>query len=176
MRPRWLAAIAAIVIAVTGALTLATPAAADQVWHQSVGRASADAACPADSAADTSAGWSPWTPSWERWANAGTGGFVCSRAITWAYEGGDAPFPGCQQKSADTWMNFGWSRVLAGDMPLYDDSGCTQRSVQFELWPYVYATTADEARDLCQLVSPWSDPTKRETDVNPDIWRCVFVP
>ena len=27
---------------------------------------------------------SSWKPSWEQWANAGTGGWVCSRSITWA--------------------------------------------------------------------------------------------
>ena len=73
-----------------GEVAMISRASADQVWHQSVGRASADAACDASSVADLAAGWSQWAPSWEQWANAGAGGFVCSRQITWARDSAPA--------------------------------------------------------------------------------------
>lgn len=69
-----------------GGIALTPRASADQIWFQSVGRASADAPCEESPAADLIAGWTPWAPSWEDWANGGTGGFVCSRQITWAYD------------------------------------------------------------------------------------------
>jgi hypothetical protein len=49
-----------------------------------VGRASADAPCPANTDEESAAGWSPWAPSYAEWPNGGKGGFVCDRAITWA--------------------------------------------------------------------------------------------
>jgi hypothetical protein len=40
------------------------------LWHQAVGRASKDAGCS-----------DGWNPSWQEWAIASTGGWVCARAI-----------------------------------------------------------------------------------------------
>lgn len=65
-------------------MAVTSRASADQVWYQSVGRASVDTPCEPSSDADIVTGWSPWAPSWEQWANGGSGGFVCSRQITWA--------------------------------------------------------------------------------------------
>lgn len=42
------------------------------VWHQAVGRASADATCDAG-----------WSPSWAQWMNDGAGGYTCERVIDW---------------------------------------------------------------------------------------------
>ena len=69
-----------------GGFTTAAPAAADQIWYQSVGRASATAPCEKSTATELAAGWTNWAPSWEQWANDSMGGFVCSRQITWAYD------------------------------------------------------------------------------------------
>jgi len=66
--------------------TTASPAVANKVWYQSVGRASATAACEKSSSTDLAAGWTQWAPSWEQWVNGGKGGFVCNRQITWAYD------------------------------------------------------------------------------------------
>jgi len=41
-------------------------------WYQSVGRMSAEEACPAG-----------WNPSWAQWMHDGLGGFVCNREIYW---------------------------------------------------------------------------------------------
>jgi hypothetical protein len=40
------------------------------LWHLSIGRASADAACP-----------NGYSPSWDYWPHGGTGGFVCNRVV-----------------------------------------------------------------------------------------------
>ncbi len=69
-----------------GGLSTASPAAADQVWYQSTGRASADAPCQKSSTEELADGWTQWTPSWAKWANKNTGGFVCNRQITWAFD------------------------------------------------------------------------------------------
>ena len=66
--------------------TTASPAVADQIWYQSVGRASATAACQASTATELAAGWTQWGPSWAKWVNGGKGGSVCNRHITWAYD------------------------------------------------------------------------------------------
>jgi hypothetical protein len=66
--------------------TTASPAMADQVWYQSVGRASATAACDKSTVTELAAGWTDWEPSWDTWVNGGKGGFVCNRQITWAFD------------------------------------------------------------------------------------------
>ena len=69
-----------------GSLLTASPASADQIWYQSVGRASATAPCEESTATELADGWTNWVPSWEQWANNSKGGFVCSRQITWAFD------------------------------------------------------------------------------------------
>lgn len=78
------------------------------------------------------AGWSEWTPSYAEWANGGKGGYVCTRAITWAYESTDTG-PGhatafCVQASAFEYFNFlgGWH--LPVTTPIYNSSACTTNS------------------------------------------------
>jgi len=66
--------------------TTASPAVANKIWYQSVGRASETAACEKSTVAELAAGWTQWAPSWEQWVNGGKGGFVCNRHITWAYD------------------------------------------------------------------------------------------
>jgi hypothetical protein len=66
--------------------TTASPAVADQIWYQSVGRASATAACEKSTATELAQGWTNWAPSWGQWANDRKGGFVCNRQITWAFD------------------------------------------------------------------------------------------
>jgi len=72
MRLRFLmsASTCAVVITSAAALAMAAPASANQVWVQSVGRASATAPCPAG-----------YTPSWDTWPNNHTGGYVCIKFV-----------------------------------------------------------------------------------------------
>ncbi len=71
-----------------GSLLTASPASADQVWYQSTGRTSAVALCEKSSTTELAAGWTQWAPSWAKWVNKNTGGFVCDRQITWAFDSG----------------------------------------------------------------------------------------
>ena len=77
------------VVAMTASMLVGTNiASADQVQVQSYQRTSQTAACAAQPGETPwQASWGPdssWTPSYEMWANNGTGGWVCTRSITWA--------------------------------------------------------------------------------------------
>jgi hypothetical protein len=77
------------VLAMSASMLVGTNiASADQVQVQSYQRASQSEACAAQPGETPwQASWGPdssWSPSWEQWANNGTGGWVCTRSITWA--------------------------------------------------------------------------------------------
>ena len=84
---RFLATLSVLVV-VAGMLFGARVAVADSVWYQSYGRASQTEACAAQPGETPwQASWgadSSWYPTWEQWANKGTGGWTCGRSITWA--------------------------------------------------------------------------------------------
>lgn len=122
----------ATAILAIGALCVASPAHADEVWFQSVGRASATAPCPdASFGTPWQSGWDPaeqaWRPSWGQWMNGGAGGFTCDRSITWAK---NSPYPsgGCVLYDDDSvqvyYVNFGGGWWL-GDTIRYNDPACT---------------------------------------------------
>jgi hypothetical protein len=85
---RGLIASSAALVVAAGTLFGASSASADSVWHQSYQRASQSEACVAQPGETPwQASWgadSSWHPSWEQWANGGTGGWTCTRAIVWA--------------------------------------------------------------------------------------------
>ena len=106
-------------------VTVVAPASADAVWHQSVGRGTAEQACPESAAADLEIGWSSWGATWEEWVNDGTGGWACTRSITWARSGGGAgegdpvvvsDYPQAQAQCEDAGGAFS---VLDGARELY---------------------------------------------------------
>ena len=84
---RFLATLSVLVV-VAGMLVGANVASADSVQYQSYQRASQTEACTAQvGETPWQASWgadSSWKPSWEQWANKGTGGWTCGRSITWA--------------------------------------------------------------------------------------------
>ena len=84
---RFLATLSVLVV-VAGMLFGARVAVADSVWYQSYGRVSQTEACTAQvGETPWQASWgadSSWYPTWEQWANEGTGGWTCGRSITWA--------------------------------------------------------------------------------------------
>lgn len=163
-----LATTAMTVMVASGAVLVgASPASADQVWNQSIGRASADAACPTSDAADLDAGWSEWMASWELWANDGTGGYVCSRSITWAKDSppsGD----GCVQGSPFEWLDFlgGWS--LPFGSPLYADVDCSVLGGT-AVYDIVYATDGAEASARCIAVFGTDEDL---TNFGYPVWGC----
>ena len=84
---RLVAGIVGLFMAV-GALASANSVQADSVWVQSYERSSQTQECVAQSwETPWQASWgsdSSWKPSWEHWANGGTGGWTCTRSIVWA--------------------------------------------------------------------------------------------
>ncbi len=73
---------------IAAGLTLTPSASADSLQVQSYQRASQTEVCTAQPGETPwQASWGPdssWKPSWEQWANGGTGGWTCTRSITWA--------------------------------------------------------------------------------------------
>jgi len=88
VRARTFLATLSVLVVVAGMLFGANVASADSVWYQSYGRVSQSEACAAQvGETPWQASWgtdSSWYPSWEQWANGGTGGWTCGRSITWA--------------------------------------------------------------------------------------------
>ena len=84
---RFLATLSVLVV-VAGMLFGANVASADSVQYQSYQRASQTEACVAQvGETPWQASWgtdSSWKPTWEQWANKGTGGWTCTRSIVWA--------------------------------------------------------------------------------------------
>ena len=74
----------------------ANSATADSIQYQSYQRGSQSEACAAQSGETPwQASWGvdpSWKPTWEQWANGGTGGWTCTRSITWAR---DSAAPTC---------------------------------------------------------------------------------
>ena len=88
VRSKTLLATLSVLVVVAGMLFGANVASADSVQYQSYQRASQTEACAAQPGETPwQASWgadSSWYPTWEQWANAGTGGWTCGRSITWA--------------------------------------------------------------------------------------------
>lgn len=140
---------------------LVTPTvSADEIWYQSVGRSGATATCQDSSASDMAAGWTVWRPTWEQWMNRGTGGFTCSRAITWAKSsteagagGGGGGAAGCQIITTATphrWVIFGASNFLAIGSTKYSDSSCSTANGTTSPTNLVYAASNAAAAVICR--------------------------
>lgn len=171
-------AVAALVVIAGGSTVLAAPASADQVWHQSVGRASAEAVCPASDSADVAAGWSEWTASWEQWPNDGAGGYVCSRVITWAKDtrppgiGSECVLVTPSAVSGNGEDNY-W--LYTGEDPLpptatgYVDATCTIGSGDpANAWSFLYSDSGTAAA-LCQSLASLDG---RQWTYQPRLWVC----
>ncbi len=88
LRVKSLFASLSVLAVFAGTLVGVGVAQADSIQHQSYQRANQSAPCP-NQPGETpwQADWGPdssWTPSWEQWANNGSGGWTCTRSITWA--------------------------------------------------------------------------------------------
>jgi hypothetical protein len=176
---RRLASSMAALVLVSGTLVAgAGSASANQVWYQSVGKASAEAPCPTSTGTELAAGWTQWSSSWAMWANQGRGGFVCDREITWAYsETTPTPSgPGCvpfQLAVGDflaTYLQFGSSNVIPVVSAKYlrtaDCSGVATTIAAY----LVFALTRSEAIVLCgDTLTPF-----QEAFWNPNVYRCIF--
>jgi hypothetical protein len=88
----------ASVLAISATVLGANASSADSIKYESYQRASQSEVCAAQAGETpwrSSWGSDPsWKPSWEQWANGGTGGWTCTRSITWAHDGvADDPYP-----------------------------------------------------------------------------------
>ena len=149
--------VAAIGLSVAAAGLLAAPAvSADQIWYQSVGRASSTATCQDSSAADLASGWTAWRGSYEQWMNGGEGGFTCTRDITWAKSAGASSVTtvGCQQIETgpggmDIWANFETSIALPIGSASYSNSACRAPDIGITTNILVYTTSQPVAQAQC---------------------------
>ena len=169
---KFLAALSALV-AVAAMVAGARVAAADSVWVQSYQRASQSEACTAQPGETPwQASWgtdSSWTPSWEQWANAGKGGWTCTRSITWAKSDGPTfPSAGCISTGAK-WLNFGGSYFLNADSLFYDDANCI--NAMGTIFDSVYAPAPFDALTLC--LSAFGRAVNLQLDGG-DVYICNF--
>ena len=153
---RWSVMSAATVMVVScGAFGAAPAASANQVWHQSIGRASAESPCPTTSAEQLAAGWTQWGPTWEKWPNGETGGWTCTRSITWAI---DPPAHVTNARCAawtspDRFLWFDGVNALPIGTQLYSDADCTTLSGSRTVYYWaVFAGTREEAQIICDSV------------------------
>ena len=88
VRSKTFLATLSVLVVVAGMLFGANVASADSVQYQSYQRASQSEACTAQvGETPWQSSWgadSSWSPSYEMWANNGTGGWTCGRSMTWA--------------------------------------------------------------------------------------------
>lgn len=196
MRLNRVVAAALSVAVVAGTTLLAAPSAsADQVWYQGVERASVDAPCPTSSSDELRAGWSEWTASWAQWANGGKGGYVCTRAITWAHEdaGGDDRICVLVDTEGDQSIYVllpGWSVREGTEIGVYFNASCTDRAeedgIPFTIpvpFDVVWAPDGEsQAETRCHIAfgsdyspfRPEPDPENEDDGgVPPGIWLCV---
>lgn len=177
-RTRIITLLVAITLITT--VLLPTTATADSVWHQSVGRASATATCPADDfGTPWQSNWDPaersWRPSWSQWPNGGAGGFTCDRQITWARRA----FPvGHCQGAGSTFYQFGGGWYLDSisnftALTVYPNSTCTGGTAAGTYEQLVYAPAPFSPAILCTQATGIT--IDNPTNVGGDVYRCRGV-
>ena len=168
--------IAALILVGGTLVAAAGSASADEVWYQSVGRASAEAQCPVSTGIELEAGWTQWSPSWAQWGNQGKGSFVCDRQITWAIT---PVSPGCQfandqsyndEPFEPTYLQFG-SRVLipAAELNGFGNPDCSGVPFGDSSQDVVFALSQEQAQSLCPVdtVAALGIDETLETDAGP---------
>ena len=179
MRVRGVLAASAVAALAASAsmLAAAAPASADQIWYQSISRASASAACPNSSQADLDAGWSPWSSSWEQWSNGGKCGYVCSRSITWAYDE-PAQVGACTEIDPAEFVFLAPSGFFPGGMNIYDDALCASfvGTAENELG-FAFTVGGQLAADaICAAGNPTVDPAPPAYELVTHVYVCGAEP
>ena len=174
-RSRMLATAAAILPVVSAGLLAAPSAQADQIWYQSVGRTTANSSCQESTAADLAAGWTQWSSSWERWINAGAGGYTCSRSIVWAKDSASSQVgpAGCTplyDSLTGLSVDFATSNYLPYGSTVYNEATCATVTSSINRG-IAYGATQAEAQALCRL-NEGLDAAYQQT-MNPNIYACV---
>ena len=168
-------AMAAMVLMGSTLVAGAGSASANQVWYQSVDKASAEAPCPTSTGTELAVGWTQWSSSWAMWANQGRGGFVCNREITWAYsETTPTPAgPTCVLANTspfNVYVNFAGSNKLTS-FQLYSDAGCNSTVLTPFNYTVVYAPSNVAAKEVCGPSCP-SVSTPIFAREGSNIWQC----
>ena len=184
MKIRRFASTMAALVLLGGTLAAgAGSASANQVWYQSVGKASAETPCPTSTGPELAAGWTQWSSSWAMWANQGRGGFVCNREITWAYSETTPTlsFPGCVAllpatgESTGAYLQFGNSTFIPAASPnrLFFNSECSGGGSEAEA-PFAYALSIETANALCApfIAMPY---TIEIVTADPNLYVCLPV-
>jgi hypothetical protein len=175
-RPRVLAIAASVIPVVAAGLLTAPSAHADQVWYQSVGRASAASTCQESTAADLAAGWTKWLGTWERWMNAGAGGYTCARSLVWAKDSAPSQVgpAGCAQMYVPPTgmsVNFASSNYLPRFSAVYNEGTCATVASMTNIG-LVYATSQVQAQALCMANENLD--ASQNLAMNPNIYACVI--
>lgn len=144
-----------------GLLVGANAASADSIKYESYQRSSQTEACadqPGQTPWQTSWGEdASWHPSWEQWANRGTGGWTCTRSITWARDSGTAEV---RNVNPCTFIGFGAyvfldpTGFIPFDTQTYQDASCAVAGALAGNAPYGYAFTSSgdlAAQAICRI-------------------------
>ena len=166
---------------VAAGLTLAPSASAKsaEVQEQSYQRASQSEACAAQTGETPwQAAWgtdSSWHPTWEQWANGGTGGWTCTRSITWATGIGCVQvLLGDLPDSIPVWADFGFGYSLPAGMSTFADAGCTQPVELLASGDGVWAADPVEADARCNSV--WPDSYAFQFGLmTPNAFACLII-
>ena len=154
-----------VLLVIAGTLFGANVASADSIQVQGYQRASQSEGCVAQvGETPWQASWGPdatWKPGWEQWANAGKGGWVCTRTITWA----KTPVPGSSSggASAPCTYNVGATGPGGGLVFLVSGGLCYEMAPKtwnggvsdpFQYWTTTaatcYASGSSSASQNCQ--------------------------
>ncbi len=157
--------LSALTLVALGGLGFAPSASADSVQVQSYQRMHQSEVCAAQvGETPWQAAWgadSSWNPTWELWASGGSGGWTCTRSITWAKDAAPdaAPFIGCVQYHlavspfSASWVDFGYVDLLEGRAPgssfsEYSDAACSTPFMVMDQ-NIVYAESQGQADARC---------------------------
>ena len=179
VRSRMFLATLSVLMIIAGTLFGATVASADSVQTQSYQRASQTEACVAQvGETPWQANWgtdATWKPSWEQWANKGTGGWTCTRSIVWARSAPAHPSAGCIDLSVySASINFQSGWFLAGSAPAYSNSTCSVRAGSLGN-NVVYAPVGYDATTLCLEAFGVLPNANVRKLVGSDVYACDVV-
>jgi hypothetical protein len=169
---RILIVLSSLAVVSGGLFGLAPTASANSVQVQSYQRATQSEVCAAQTGETPwEDAWAPdstWHPTWEQWANHGTGGWTCTRSITWAKT------IGCVQVQLDVdgvvWANFESGDFLSAGAQGFADQYC---SIVSEIAGYdgVWASDLAQADIRCDAV--WRGTDAFHPDwATPNLFRC----
>lgn len=169
---RFVAAGAAALLTIGFGIVAASPASADQVWIQSIGRASADAVCPDSDPADLARGWSKWAPTWEKWMNDGAGGWTCTRSIVWAKATPPPSLLDCVQVINIAWFDFTGTNWLPEGTQGYTDATCTTLTGVYMGAVFVVADSQPAAQTICDAHGGGTATNFGGDYVDPRVYSC----